>query len=80
MANTGVVSFTSTIPGEFPAIKPDVYINGKIRPEYTCLSIEHSAGIVPSKCTLQWNPQVLKSVQEDYSPITLDVFGYETGE
>lgn len=81
MANTGVVNTsTASTPGEFPAVRPVVFIDGIERGDYKCVSIEQNAGIVPSKAVLEWNPSALLSPAEEYAPTTLDVYTDENGE
>lgn len=74
MANTGVVSANTSTPGEFPAVKPDVYVNGKKRNDYECISVELNAGIVPSKAVIRWTPAAILNPAEEESPTTLDVY------
>jgi len=80
MANTGVITADATTPGEFPAVLPTVYINGKSRNDYKVISIEHSAGVVPGKAILEWIPSAILTPAQDVSPTTLDAWIDDAGE
>jgi hypothetical protein len=63
-------------PGEFPAVAPKVWINGKEKPYFTCLAIEENSGVTPSKAILSLRPELIPdnlAGREASSPNTLNV-------
>ncbi len=69
----------SSNPAEFPAKTPTVWHNGKQKQYLYCMKIEENSGVMPSKATLRFMPELLQGWQltdslgdgESTSPNTL---------